>query len=733
MNTNAVRRNGAVNCNWFSRGIICALVLFAVPCAHAQGSRKDDIVFGPAGRPVAGATVRVCQPAATGTPCSPLATVYTDVTLTVAAANPFQSDGLGNYHFYAPAGRYQIQISSPQINGTITQSDVILAADLSSSGAGNNISAFGLSLGGNLSVAGNATISGTLSSSSFNPGPLSSLTVSGNTSFQGPRPYIDVTAPAFGATGDGGSESTTGSITSGSRALTVANATGFASGMGIHVDGAAAGGDVLLAKITSIAGNTLTLSVAAARTVSGAAVSDDDTLAIQAAMAAFCAGSSVLSSGGSIYFPPGNYIFSQPQSSNPNAIPFNAGCSGMHFLGGNSSFHNGTDFVQPPISSILPHCGSAPNAQAAFVSNYPNGNTTFENLAISACNEAVSTNGNVIHFKNTFLTVGITGLPDNTPLHVWDTFWIYFQGGGLNTVATTSIPTMLLTGDTCSGCYAGVGNLYMEGALISGGPISYIQRGNSTGAPPGHWVFRNITQESGNGDLIQITNPGGFTFGSLGPITLDDVQQSDNTSSTSPALISFNVPGATLSGVYVNNSGGEGPTAPAIRVVAGSIDHYFVTGCDANCGYLVWDSSGNPIGSGVIQGAQGSDFITDITKDSSAGHSISSPGGNLNLKADGPAVRITQSGSKYASYGIDAANGFEFGSNTQAGWNAQIYQASSPNIDIAFAANYPPTSISATVSNTEVPSRPEHIICTWFRRRRAVARQRAASRRPRQS
>src|SRR5579863_5305947 len=86
--------------------------------ARAQGSRKDDIVFGPSGRPVAGATVRVCQPTATGTPCSPLATVYTDATLTVAVANPFQTDGLGNYHFYAPAGRYQIQVSSPQITGT---------------------------------------------------------------------------------------------------------------------------------------------------------------------------------------------------------------------------------------------------------------------------------------------------------------------------------------------------------------------------------------------------------------------------------------------------------------------------------------------------------------------------------------------------------------------------------------------------------------------------------------
>lgn len=84
---------------------MAALVCWADP-ASAQGSRKDDIVFGPSGHPIAGATVTVCQPTATGVPCTPLATIYTDATMTVPAPNPFQADGIGNYHFYAPAGRY---------------------------------------------------------------------------------------------------------------------------------------------------------------------------------------------------------------------------------------------------------------------------------------------------------------------------------------------------------------------------------------------------------------------------------------------------------------------------------------------------------------------------------------------------------------------------------------------------------------------------------------------------
>lgn len=187
-----------------------AIHLLAARTADAQGSRRDDIVFGPSGHPIAGATIRVCQPTATGTPCSPLANIYTDATLTVPAANPFQGDGIGNFHFYAAAGRYLVQVTAPQITGTLNYPDVILPADLSSTAAGNNISAFGLNLGGNLSVTGNATISGTLTATNFNPGTFSpsSLAVPGNVSAAGPRPRVDVTAPPYNAKGDGVTDDT---------------------------------------------------------------------------------------------------------------------------------------------------------------------------------------------------------------------------------------------------------------------------------------------------------------------------------------------------------------------------------------------------------------------------------------------------------------------------------------------------------------------------------------------
>jgi len=150
-----------------------AATLVCATGAQAQGTRKDDIVFGPPGGPTAGATVAICaQPATTSTtPCSPLASIFTDSALTQPLSQPFKTDGLGNYHFYASPGKYTIQIYGPGLNSTVLP-DVILPSDpmnpavstVTTSGA---VSAFTLTLGGNLTVGGNASVTGSLTASNI--------------------------------------------------------------------------------------------------------------------------------------------------------------------------------------------------------------------------------------------------------------------------------------------------------------------------------------------------------------------------------------------------------------------------------------------------------------------------------------------------------------------------------------------------------------------------------------
>jgi hypothetical protein len=104
----------------------------------------------------------------------------------------------------------------------------------------------------------------------------------------------------FGASGEGDT-TTTGSITSGLKALTVASTSTFAAGQGISIAGAGAAGATLVTTVSSISGLTITLADAASTTVAGAVVSHDDTVAIQAAIdAAEAAG------GGLIKFPSSN-------------------------------------------------------------------------------------------------------------------------------------------------------------------------------------------------------------------------------------------------------------------------------------------------------------------------------------------------------------------------------------------------------------------------------------------
>ena len=145
---------------------VLAGMLGSAPVARAQGSRKDDIVFNAQGRPMAGASIRVCTASATGQPCMPLANIYSDAALTQALANPTTTDGLGNYSFYAAPGRYMIEINGPGIT-TKQLSNVILPNDPSaptftSLTTTSGINAFSLSLSGNLTVTGSTAVTGGL-------------------------------------------------------------------------------------------------------------------------------------------------------------------------------------------------------------------------------------------------------------------------------------------------------------------------------------------------------------------------------------------------------------------------------------------------------------------------------------------------------------------------------------------------------------------------------------------
>jgi Pectate lyase superfamily protein len=623
----------------------------AAPAARAQGSRKDDIVFGPSGHPVAGATITVCQSTATGTPCSPLATVYTDATLTVVAANPFQGDGIGNYHFYAPAGRYMVQITGPGISGAITYHDVILPADTSSSGAGNNISAFSLTLGGNLSVAGNANISGTLTTTNFNPGNFtpSSLNVSGNASFGGPRPWVDVTASPYGAKGDGVTDDTA-AIQSAINA--VCNASSGTSGGGIIYFPA-----------------------------QGAA----------------------------------GYAVKQAQGGSGSLAPvFTIPCGGLTFRGGGQRGASGQQFVRSPATAInVVTLGSNPSAGPIFCLNgcggsNPNNSITFEDLVLAGYNQALYNFATNTNLRNVFLknqATGFTGsgttYTDNVAL-VQKGFWFEWTDGVL-------FGNALMPVDNSGG---GPYDQTVENIQLNGSQFIVDVRQNFAAGVQGTWFFQNVTRENAAAgqDFIFLVNHTGNNCGTtalpggISDITIDHFLDADASPTTMAIVHSDStMAGCLIKDINIRNSEvGNAGAGLAIEMSGGTLQGSVIVG---NAGSTaVVDGNGNPTGGAqIVTNGNGNDAFVFTGNDDPRGSSIPRRlSTDVFVQGNGtppaPGWALTASGNQQRSLAGDPVAGVLFGSGVDYGYTENISQTTREALDIGFAVVAPPSSFAGSAT-----------------------------------
>jgi hypothetical protein len=139
-------------------GALVLILLCATPGLRAQGVRYDNIVLGPRGGPVGAASIAVCAAGASTstTPCSPLATIYSDEALTQPLANPFQADSLGNYGFWAAPGHYVVQIYGAGV--TTRTMNVFLPCDPSNCSMSN--ATFSSITAGTLNLSGALTVNG---------------------------------------------------------------------------------------------------------------------------------------------------------------------------------------------------------------------------------------------------------------------------------------------------------------------------------------------------------------------------------------------------------------------------------------------------------------------------------------------------------------------------------------------------------------------------------------------
>lgn len=303
----------------------------------------------------------------------------------------------------------------------------------------------------------------------------------------------------------------------------------------------------------------------------------DNTPAIQAAINTICPGIEKGYPKPILWFPPGYYVIYQPQmpsTSSPLTIPCPLEVQGAYNFGGAafSQMSHGSELVT--------QMGANPNAAAAIT--VVNSGMIMRNMTIVGANQAVALYSVApTIFEDVCLTSQATGLPDNTPLKVTDSFWVWYKGGCLQ--SGPGIPTAIFTAEAIPAIPQAerlAGLVYLSDLITAGDGFKYIQRVPNNGSPSGNMVFRNISMEDAN-DAFDISETcTGCNNWEMQALTFDHVDTDDSLCANC-SLVNMNAPNGILTGLVINHGfAGGGGQGRALTVNAGRVMEYTVAGCN---------------------------------------------------------------------------------------------------------------------------------------------------------
>jgi Pectate lyase superfamily protein len=334
----------------------------------------------------------------------------------------------------------------------------------------------------------------------------------------------------------------------------------------------------------------------------------DNTGAIQAAINSICARINTDTARSILFFPPGYYVIYQPQqpSTSPAlTIPCSLEMQGAWTIGGAQWA------LLAHGSEIEVHMGANPNGAAAILINQVG--PILRNLTIEGGNQAVALYGVApTVFENVCLDAQATGLPDNTPLKVTDSFWVWFKGGCLQ--APLGVPVAMFTAEIIPDfpqAEQQAGLVYFSDMVTTGDGFKYIQRARGNVGDSGVFVFRNISMENAT-DVFEISQTCvDCANWEINALTFDNVG-ADDSACVSCSVVNMNAADGIVSGIVISNSyAGNGGDGRAITVNAGRLVEYSIAGCRTACVTAAIGANGVPLWtySGKVTLADGSDTV----------------------------------------------------------------------------------------------------------------------------
>lgn len=530
------------------------------------------------------------------------------------------------------------------------------------------------------------------------------------------HPWIDPTV--YGASGRPPAKGTNfGSVSSGSRVLTVVRADGFAVGGGVYIAGAGPSGGDYLGAVTEISGNILTINPPAGTSVKNSIVNPDDTAAIQKAIDESCR------SGGAVMLPQGDYVVLQHQTGSQATDPvftIPTGCqgygSGFYIYGtGNGFGSTSSQFGNPPQTRITAYPGSHPSMGPIFYVGEHQYTTKFKDLFLVGYNQAVQVYGTAnVWFDNISATVQKTGQGiqhgpsfrgDNVPVTIYDTFWVWLVNGTnlSNYYGNTTLPVLLLAGvKPFPGGRNISGLLTVENGIWENGSILYDQRVPQNAGAGALYVKNLLIELPGNNPQPLLTvqdesGPSGDMFG----VIMDNVSLADSATPAKDAIVlnaSYLYTDFLLRNVYTGLAGG-----PAIRLNHGSM-HGCVSQGSGQQNRLLVDSTGNVV-AGCVNGNNYGFDLVDAPGDRGISTNyhrtlMTCAAGVFGCQESTTPIRMTDSGDIYSLLGIDALGGLEMGPpQTPSGYDVELYRYSTQKAALRIAQAQAPLSLVAGTSS----------------------------------